>query len=375
MSHQTTALASGKGEDNAKLPPTKAPLVTGSPSSIPSAFSSWSYKFHLKAQEWMFVVIRKVLMNNQNLEVLLPYLETARRVSADSYGPNDKVSLSACGSYKIIQAQELLQNMQELSTIQEALKDSIHQEKLQAACDKLLEMALPHIRELSSTSDISLDDCYYYCCVVQEGGYLPVIHTDTDWLMFPEHDGFQLWYLLENDHPDNQGNMFMIQTDALSPKDPPVHIEVSKDGSKFIKKKADQWTYPVMETFRHEKDKGDEVLKFEYLDMKPGDCMLMSKHSLHMSDPRPHLLASRKGKTGSRRAVALRIVLKNPSDDGFLRFNSNHPYVYYSPLHASLKKRVFEENAKELPSGSRQLRLKSRLDMFDPRGEISLDCY
>lgn len=106
------------------------------------------------------------------------------------------------------------------------------------------------------------------------------------------------------------------------------------------------------------------MLQFEYLDMKPGDCMIMSKQSLHMSDPRPHL----EGIPSNRRAFAMRIIIQNTTKgEEFLRFNPFHPYTYYGPLHSSLKEIALQ--GKELGNGVRQLKLNSQFDMFDPRGE------
>jgi hypothetical protein len=47
---------------------------------------------------------------------------------------------------------------------------------------------------------------------------------------------------------------------------------------------------------------------FRYLDLAPGECMLMNRHMLHMSDPRPHLA----GRSIDRLALTMRVVLKPP---------------------------------------------------------------
>ena len=53
---------------------------------------------------------------------------------------------------------------------------------------------------------------------------------------------------------------------------------------------------------------GDSGLTFRYSDMKPGDCLVMGQHQLHMSDPRPHC----DGRSVDRRALSVRVILKPP---------------------------------------------------------------
>mmetsp|Transcript_16504 Transcript_16504/g.22622 ORF Transcript_16504/g.22622 Transcript_16504/m.22622 type:complete len:390 (-) Transcript_16504:220-1389(-) len=327
-------------------------------------------------QGWVFSVVLKMLILKQGLKRILPSLEKAPRVSCKNFQrDSDKVDLQACGSYKIIDATDSYQgiNAIALNTLHEEGKTSSFssdhstattQEKLESICQKLLETVLPHI-----VQDIDLDQCYFYTCLeIKNGGYLPVMHTDTDWLMFPKHEGFQLWYLLENDHDQNHGNMFMVKTSALSPTDPPVSMEVRRDGS--IEKKIDSTMVgnekTVVGRWSEQEAKEQNLLQFEYLDMKPGECMIMSKRSLHMSDPRPHL----EGIPSNRRAFVLRIILPDKnSKENFLRFNVNHKFTRYSRLHSSLKQVALR--GKKLEKGVYQLRLKSHFDMFDPNVSLT----
>ena len=48
------------------------------------------------------------------------------------------------------------------------------------------------------------------------------------------------------------------------------------------------------------------AFSFRYLDLAPGECLLMNRHQLHMSDPRPHMA----GRSVDRHAVTLRVVFK-----------------------------------------------------------------
>lgn len=67
----------------------------------------------------------------------------------------------------------------------------------------------------------------------------------------------------------------------------------------------------------------DELdMKFDYIAAKPGECVVWSKRTLHMSDPRP-LLEKR---TVKRKVIQIRVVLR-PMDTSqkTLVFNPDHP--------------------------------------------------
>jgi len=86
--------------------------------------------------------------------------------------------------------------------------------------DDLLRHVLPHV-SLADGRKPKFEECLIYGVVMERGGYFPYIHWDTDWHLFPNADGFQLWYLLENDM-DNEGNMFLVETPHLVGEDAPV---------------------------------------------------------------------------------------------------------------------------------------------------------
>jgi hypothetical protein len=123
-------------------------------------------------------------------------------------------------------------------------------------------------------------------CVMERGAYFPSLHWDTDWNLFPHADGFQLWYLLESHADESEGNMFLARTPELRSDDPPARIVASRSGS--VRKTLNKYLYaePTIKVY----DSIDELqLSLEYLAMQPGDCLIFSKRTLHMSDPRPHL--------------------------------------------------------------------------------------
>ena len=63
-------------------------------------------------------------------------------------------------------------------------------------------------------------------------------------------------------------------------------------------------------------------LTFHYMDLAAGDCLLWSKRTLHMSDPRPHLL----GGVNKRTAAHVRVAARS-APGGAIDYWPNHPYA------------------------------------------------
>ena len=53
-------------------------------------------------------------------------------------------------------------------------------------------------------------------------------------------------------------------------------------------------------------------MSFSYLGMTPGECLIFSKRTLHMSDPRPLM----KGERARRLALNVRVLIRNPKFGG-----------------------------------------------------------
>ena len=101
--------------------------------------------------------------------------------------------------------------------------------------------------------------------------------------------------------------MYMVRTPDLLPTDPPVRYVCHADGSvlKLLHDAKPTGEFPL----RRFEDIRDIGFEFEYLDMEPGDCLIMGKRHLHFSDPR--LLVE--GIANDRLAVNVRVLVK---DDG-----------------------------------------------------------
>jgi len=86
----------------------------------------------------------------------------------------------------------------------------------------------------------------------------------------------------------------------------------------------------------------DANLSFKYLAMKPGECLVFSKRTLHTSDPRPHL----RGDKISRLAMSVRVIVRAPGQSR-IGFNPTHSYCTQNGhgLHRQLaKKAIHLEN-------------------------------
>uniref|UniRef100_A0A7S3B575 Uncharacterized protein n=1 Tax=Haptolina ericina TaxID=156174 RepID=A0A7S3B575_9EUKA len=197
-----------------------------------------------------------------------------------------------------------------------------------AVLDDLIAAALEHI-EVHGRK-LTLDDCYVYSCTQERGAYFPHVHWDTDYLAFPDVDAFQLWYLVANEKPT--GNMFMASTPDLSSSDMPCRYLVQQDGG-VVKAHHDTSDEECpIKSFSSLEDAG---LRFRYLDMRPGDCVIMAKRTLHGSDPRPHL----RGETVDRLAMNVRILIK-PKGRRTFNIWTGHRYFSYIANMKSLLKHV-----------------------------------
>ena len=67
--------------------------------------------------------------------------------------------------------------------------------------DSLVRTALPHLR-MGYEHVNDADVLFYGCTPALPGGYYPTLHWDTDWYMFPEAAGFQMWCVALMAHSD-----------------------------------------------------------------------------------------------------------------------------------------------------------------------------
>lgn len=263
-------------------------------------------------------------------DALRPQLEAAPLLGVGTVGRTDvDASASASSSYTIFSAPTHHQPLADVVRSHHA--KSIDHRMLTDRLDALLSDALPHVK-LADGRRPSLDECIMYGLVMERGAYFPAIHWDTDWLMFPEQDGFQLWYLLESSATEREGNMFLVRTPELSSEEGPVRFLTMPDGRVHKTLHTTEHPEPVLKVY----DRLDDCqLGFEYLAMAPGECLVFSKRTLHMSDPRPHM----RGERIERLALNVRVLVRKPGE-GTISFVPKHHYCRMFALHRELVRRA-----------------------------------
>jgi len=237
------------------------------------------------------------------------------------------------------------------------------------ACDAIVAAALPHVRVAGREAPLTLDDCAFYGFSGGiRGAYFPHLHWDTDWMQFPQCDGFQCWFFMENDDPLGHGNMFMGKSAQLEPSDPPCEFFFEPGGavSKNVlhPSKADPSKKDVLASYVSVDECG---FSFEYLHCQPGDLLVFSKRTLHMSDPRPVLRSMQT----NRLAINLRVLILPPGAKGTsyperpLRYWGGHWYKSAFPMIKRIHARAVAANGPDTdPDGELMLALPDRWDML-----------
>lgn len=172
----------------------------------------------------------------------------------------------------------------QIPNIKKALKDIANN---RWAVDELLSKALERIH--CDGNPVRIECCHIIDIIIASSGAFPTIHTDIEWRHFP-NDGFQLWYLLENNQK-HHGNMFVFDVDA------PVkqgQSNILLEGSCFRR---------TVDQVPHERIPFNKVNP-SYVGITPGDCLVFGQNVYHMSDVRK----------SRRTSATLRVALKRPHD-------------------------------------------------------------
>jgi len=274
-------------------------------------------------------VVHNVLLAQQDYHTLLPQLAGAPRASARDFGPGASVDCrrGADGAFAIVVLKRaLFSQLTALSTAHFS-KWAVDPKAERAALDALVTALLQHVdaqRYVDARGRarlLQLSDCIYCGLGMERGAPFPMIHTDTEWDLYPTCDGFQVWYLLAADSTvPAEANMLMVESAASNGADPPVAYHFQPDGSVLRARNqgANAPTPGAPPTFGRDNELLDSHgslaacgLSFRSLDMVPGECMLMNRHQLHMSDPRPHAA----GRPVDRLALTMRVILKPPGSN------------------------------------------------------------
>lgn len=263
--------------------------------------------------------VHAILLRQQDYATLLPRLHAATPISAGSFRLSCKLRLQQqAAGHTVAAMPELRRRLSALAAAHSSMV-AIDPELRLATLEALVSSALRHVdgHELYGRP-IELRDCVVCGLGMERGAPFPLLHTDTEWSLFPGHEGFQLWYLLERDcAKPSEGNMFLATAAAAPLGGPPTAFHVQPGGEVLQVQQGTGGSEDAAArpTFGRDKEvlatyrSVDECdFSFRYLDLTPGDCLLMNRHQLHMSDPRPHLA----GRPVDRLALTLRVIVKPP---------------------------------------------------------------
>jgi hypothetical protein len=174
--------------------------------------------------------------------------------------------------------------------------------------DELLLGVLPHVKLAGSKERrLGLEDVAVFGFMLEQGGQLATIHWDNMWSCYPDAAGFQLWYMVDPPSQSNgKGNMFLLETsDAdVFRTDLPIAWNVHEDGSALQRLNLGAGNDPPIKHYSSVLDVG---FKFEYLDFRAGEALIMGKRSLHVSDFRTLLTAG--ARPPPRSTVVARILV------------------------------------------------------------------
>lgn len=148
----------------------------------------------------------------------------------------------------------------------------------------------------------------------------PFLHYDQDWTLFPDAAGFQVWVLVDASELPNAGNLFVAETPELLESDPPLRWDFDERGG-ATKNTYLGTQFPMPLKTYGSWERGAK-LSFRYFNGTEGDALVFSKRTLHMSDPRPHLLRDLRERPPDRLAVSVRAAVKDA--DGGLNFWPGH---------------------------------------------------
>ena len=134
-----------------------------------------------------------------------------------------------------------------------------------------------------------------------KGGYFPSIHTDIEWNKI-KNNGVQFWYLEYNNNNNNIGNMFLFYNNFLYEKYKNqgicLYLDIKKN--EIVVKKS---CLIPFELERMSIENFKKYTKKYYLNITQGQCLMLKKNVLHMSDYRTL--------NNNRKSLNFRVVFKN----------------------------------------------------------------
>ena len=127
-------------------------------------------------------------------------------------------------------------------------------------------------------------------------------HTDIEWNLI-KNNGYQVWFLLNNDNKNNYGNMFIIYNEYLFNKYKSIYYYlIAKNGKIHVALncKYNMIKYDILEVL--DVDWFIQNTQLFYLDLNKNDCLVFNKNLCHMSDIRG---------CNTRYAINFRVVIND----------------------------------------------------------------
>ena len=216
-------------------------------------------------------------------------------INSKNFDINHKINAS-CNSinqFKIID----MKNKKHL------IKNIINHNETNESIFKIINECLKHINVNGKKIDIN--KCIILDLLSSDVQSFPTIHTDIEWNIFDKSDGFQFWYLYENN--EKHGNMYLYEKKDVLP-------------STYLKYDANSIT-----TYNQCNEKEVKNNTYEnninpnvyYLNMQNGECLIFGKNLYHSSD---HV------KSKYRYSVNCRIIIAD--DDGGIPVSENEKCWY-----------------------------------------------
>ena len=231
-------------------------------------------------------------ISNDNNELLYKYFykifKNIENINSRNFNKYDKVdiAINSMNQYKIIDIKNkhfLMENIMENIDINKSLY-------------QFLQNCLKHIK--LNGQNVNIDDCVIVDLLKTNIQPFPSIHTDIEWGIFDKSNGFQIWYLYEND--EEIGNMFLFKTDNVISS---THLLYDNKGISV----RNQCDNRILKKY---KNYDDINISVKYLNMHKGECLIFGKNLYHMSDFRKSL---------NRKCINFRVIIKEK--DGGIPIN------------------------------------------------------
>lgn len=171
-----------------------------------------------------------------------------------------------------------------------------------------LQQILNNKKILNNGKIVNISDCIICDYFLAKVTKFNNMHTDLEYDLF-QSNAFNVWYLIENNY--DYGNMFLLETEEYDKKYTPCILDnYSCNHADVIKNTI---THSLLNYNESIGKININNASIKYLNIKNGECLVMSKHMLHSTDLRRQ--------NNQIKGFNFRVIIKNK--DGSINFNGN----------------------------------------------------